>query len=354
MSLERWLRIHSGKIVTDAIFSNSNSGLMKYSISLILVSFLITTTAFAQGTVHHEENLKVSVPLGKSYDYKSILIRRVIDGDTVELENGERVRLIGVDTPEIYDERKPVMYFAHEASNFTKQIAEGEKVRLEFDENNTYLEHKNKYGRTLAYIYLQDGAFLNAEIIKQGYGFAYTKFPFKYMEEFRRYQQEAMENEKGLWLETSHNPDVSNLIMQYENLNEEGKRLLKEYAESLSVKYSEGSGTAQSGIADTRETGIYSWNSPQLYNGSLDGKEVIIEFTVVNSRNTGKACFLNANSNWKKYFTAVIFRADFNKFPDNPEKHYHRKKLRVTGRLKEYENKPEIILKNPSQIQIIE
>ncbi len=317
----------------------------------LLVLLLSTNLALGQGEVHHEENLRITVPFGKSYEYKDILIKRVIDGDTVELENGERVRLIGVDTPEIYDERKPVMYFAQEASNFTKRMAEGKKVRLEFDENNEYLKHKDKYGRTLAYIYLEDGTFLNAEIIKQGYGFAYTKFPFKYMEELRKYQQEAMENERGLWAETIHNPEVSNLIMQYENLNEEGKGLLKEYAESLSVKYIKGSGTTQSGIEDT---GIYSWNSPQLYDGSLDGKEITIEFTVVNSRNTGKACFLNAHSNWKRYFTAAIFRVDFHNFPDNPEKYYYRKKLRVTGRLREYENKPEIILKNPSQIQIIE
>jgi len=320
----------------------------------LAILFLSTNLALEQGEVYHEESLKITVPFGKSYDYKNILVKRVIDGDTVELENGETVRLIGVDTPELYDERKPVMYFAQEASEFTKRIAEGKKVRLEFDENNTYLEHKDKYSRTLAYIYLEDGTFLNAEIIKQGYGFAYTKFPFKYMEEFRKYQQEAMDNEKGLWAKTIHNPEVSNLIMQYENLNEEGKRLLREYVQSLSVKYGQGSVTTQSGITNTQGIEIYSWNNPKLYDNSLYGKEVTVEFIVINSRNTGKACFLNAHSNWKKYFTAVIFRADFHNFPDNLEKYYYRKKLRVTGRLKEYENKPEIILKNPSQVEIVE
>jgi micrococcal nuclease len=51
----------------------------------------------------------------------------------------------------------------------------------------------------LAYVYLTDGTFLNAEIIKHGYGFAYTKFPFKYLAEFRRYEREARENGRGLW-----------------------------------------------------------------------------------------------------------------------------------------------------------
>ncbi len=56
---------------------------------------------------------------------------------------------------------------------------------------------------TLAYVYLEDGTFLNAEIIKQGYGFAYTRFPFKYMDEFRHYQREAREQNRGLWAKTN-------------------------------------------------------------------------------------------------------------------------------------------------------
>jgi len=56
-----------------------------------------------------------------------------------------------------------------------------------------------RYRRLLAYVYLMDGTFLNAEIIKQGYGFAYTRYPFKYLDEFRRYEKEARENRRGLW-----------------------------------------------------------------------------------------------------------------------------------------------------------
>ncbi len=125
---------------------------------------------------------------------KAYLCERVVDGDTIIIENNERVRLIGVDTPETVHPNKPVEYFGKEASAFTKRMVEGKKVRLEYD-----LEVKDKYGRTLAYVFLEDGTFLNAEIIKQGYGFAYTKFPFKYLEEFRQYEREAREEKKGLW-----------------------------------------------------------------------------------------------------------------------------------------------------------
>jgi micrococcal nuclease len=121
-------------------------------------------------------------------------VARVIDGDTLLLSNSERVRLIGVDTPELCHPLKPVEYFAKEASEFTRKTVEGKKVRLEYD-----CRKRDRYGRLLAYVYLQDGTFLNAEIIKQGYGFTYTKYPFRYLEEFRQYERGARENGRGLW-----------------------------------------------------------------------------------------------------------------------------------------------------------
>jgi len=75
-----------------------------------------------------------------------------------------------VDTPETKHPNKPVEYFGEEASRFTKGMVEGKKVRLEFD-----WQQRDRYGRLLAYVYLMDGIFLNAEIIKQGYGFSPTR-----------------------------------------------------------------------------------------------------------------------------------------------------------------------------------
>jgi micrococcal nuclease len=104
------------------------------------------------------------------------------------------VRLIGVDTPETVDPRAPVQFFGKEASEFTRRMAEGKVVRLEFDVQRT-----DKYERTLSYVYLSDGTFLNAEIVKQGYGHAYVKYPFKYLDQFRGYEREAREGRRGLW-----------------------------------------------------------------------------------------------------------------------------------------------------------
>lgn len=123
-----------------------------------------------------------------------VKVKRVIDGDTLLLTNGEKVRLIGVDTPETKHPQKPVQRFGREAYLFTRELVEGKEVRLEFD-----WQRRDKYGRLLAYVYLTDGTFLNTEIIIQGYGFAYARFPFKYLEEFRKYEREARENGKGLW-----------------------------------------------------------------------------------------------------------------------------------------------------------
>jgi len=121
--------------------------------------------------------LFITLLFASLYGQDVVRVKMVIDGDTLLLTDGERVRLIGVDTPETKHPEKPVEYFGEEAYLFTKKMVEGKKVRLEYDQTR-----RDRYGRILAYVYLMDGTFLNAEIIKQGYGFAYTKYPFKYME----------------------------------------------------------------------------------------------------------------------------------------------------------------------------
>lgn len=127
-------------------------------------------------------------------------VTKVIDGDTLVLSPNETVRLIGVDTPEIKQPNKPVECFGPVASAFTKAMAEGKEVRLELDEVNTRRDHKDQYGRTLAYVYLENGAFLNSEIVRQGFGRAYTKFRFRYRDRFRNLERNAQENKLGLWL----------------------------------------------------------------------------------------------------------------------------------------------------------
>jgi micrococcal nuclease len=153
---------------------------------------------------------KVSVPFGKSYTYDDILVTRAVDGDTLKLENGERVRLIGIDTPEMHESSKlykdsqrtnqdirTIQEMGRKAYLFTKNLVEGERVRLEFD-----VEKHDRYDRLLAYVFLKDGTFVNAEIVRQGYASLMTYPPnVKYADEFRKLYQEARENNRGLWKE---------------------------------------------------------------------------------------------------------------------------------------------------------
>jgi micrococcal nuclease len=121
-------------------------------------------------------------------------VERIVDGDTVVVTDVGAVRLIGVDTPESVHPRQPVQRFAKEAATFLRNLALGQRVRFEYDQ-----ERRDRYGRTLAYLYLEDGRFVNAEIIRQGFGFAYTKYPFRYLDEFRALEREARDARRGLW-----------------------------------------------------------------------------------------------------------------------------------------------------------
>lgn len=140
-----------------------------------------------------DANLKIiNAPEGKLYD-----VIQVVDGDTIKVSELGTLRLIGIDTPETVDPRKPVQCFGKEASNKAKELLSGKKVKLEFDESQGRID---KYGRTLTYVFVEDGTFFNLEMIKQGYAHEYTySTPYKYQSEFKRAQTEAQIAKIGLW-----------------------------------------------------------------------------------------------------------------------------------------------------------
>lgn len=125
---------------------------------------------------------------------------KVVDGDTFAVEiNGKSttIRMIGVDTPETVDPRKPVQCFGVEASNKSKVTLGGQNVKLEFDASQGKLD---KYGRLLAYVILADGTNFNEKLIRDGYAHEYTyNLPYKYQTAFKSAEKFARENEKGLW-----------------------------------------------------------------------------------------------------------------------------------------------------------
>jgi len=176
---------------------------------LLSLPFNFCIAADESATIHHSGDWKFSMPFGKSYNYADILIQRAVDGDTLKLESGERVRLIGIDTPEMHESDKlyrdsqrtgqdirTIQELGRRAYEFTKKLVEGKRVSLEFD-----VEKYDKYDRLLAYVYLKkDGTFVNAEIIKQGYASLMTFPPnVKYADLFLKLYQEARKNKRGLW-----------------------------------------------------------------------------------------------------------------------------------------------------------
>lgn len=160
----------------------------------LLLSILITL-AVSYANKHPDQTGQVASKVTAG----SYRVTEFADGDTIVVDmNGrnERIRMIGVDTPETHDPRKNVECFGKAASEFTKQLIGDGTVRLEADSLST---NRDRYDRLLRYVYTADNKLIQAEIIKNGYGFAYTSFPFTKLEEFRQYEKEAREQGRGLW-----------------------------------------------------------------------------------------------------------------------------------------------------------
>lgn len=184
----------------------------KLNITIILLIFvLISLLTFysCSGQLNYAQQGKFSVPFGKSYNYTDIFVTRVIDGDTLQLASGERVRLIGIDTPEIHESDKlyrdsqrtrqdvnTIRQMGRQAYEFTKDLVEGKRVRLEFD-----VDKRDRYNRLLAYVYLkEDNTFVNAKIIEEGYASLMTiPSNVKHADLFLQLYQEARQQHRGLW-----------------------------------------------------------------------------------------------------------------------------------------------------------
>ncbi|MCG5249819.1 thermonuclease family protein [Brevibacillus agri] len=122
-------------------------------------------------------------------------VKRVVDGDTFELASWEKVRMIGVDTPETVKPNHPVEPYGKEASNYTKELLTGKKVTLKFD-----VEPYDKYQRLLAYVYMEDGTFVNEKLVRDGYARIMTIPPnVAKADVFLAAEREAREANRGLW-----------------------------------------------------------------------------------------------------------------------------------------------------------
>jgi micrococcal nuclease len=127
-------------------------------------------------------------------------VHKLVDGDTFWVldERGAevKVRLIGINTPEARRTgRKEIEYYGKEASAYVVQLLSGSRVRLEYD-----VSRYDRYKRTLAYVYLENGVFLNAHLVQEGYATVATYPPnVKYADYFTKLQREARSNRRGMW-----------------------------------------------------------------------------------------------------------------------------------------------------------
>lgn len=159
-------------------------------------------------------------------------VRHVTDGDTLKLDNGETIRLIGVDTPETKHPELPVQRYGREASDFTKKTCTGKKVVIEYYEHEKY----DKYKRLLAYVWIGD-RLLNAELISRGYGYVYRRYPFSRKAEFIALENKARAEQRGLWNHGLRDGRYTRLVEVFDSLSSEGKEQLDKVLQELELKY---------------------------------------------------------------------------------------------------------------------
>jgi len=240
------------------------------------------------------------------------LVTKIIDGDTVIVEGGYSVRLLGIDA----DERGYPCY--EEASKRLEELVLNKEVRLEKDQPD-----QDQYKRYLRYLFL-DNQNINLQLVKEGLAVArFWPENEKYKNEIIEAEKEAMRNKVGCkWGKVKVKPEKEKMELQWEKLTSE-------------------------------LTGLRVVGACQA--GNYYGKEVIVEGKVVDTYRHLKSntVFLNFEKPYpNQCFTAVIFSSDQYKFVESPEKYYSNKTVRVRGEIKEYKGKPQIILKEPRQIEI--
>jgi endonuclease YncB( thermonuclease family) len=172
----------------------------KKTIGLIVSIIILLAGIFFQQ--HQKANQNKPAVSGAIIDHsvkveygQPIKVARVIDGDTIELINGDRLRYVGVDTPEEFDSRKPVQCYAKEAADKNREMVEGKEIKIYKDQTQF-----DKYGRWLGFVYLDDGTFVNLSLVQQGFAFSYPYSPdTSKSEQFNQAQASAKAANLGLW-----------------------------------------------------------------------------------------------------------------------------------------------------------
>jgi endonuclease YncB( thermonuclease family) len=128
-------------------------------------------------------------------DSLRVKVHWVDDGDTIVVAGGERVRYLGINTPEVANQDKPAEPFANEAKAFNKKLVQGRWINLELTK-----QQRDHYGRLLAFVFLADGTFVNGELVRRGYAHLLGKQQeLPYWKQLLEFQRQALKEKKGMW-----------------------------------------------------------------------------------------------------------------------------------------------------------
>jgi micrococcal nuclease len=242
----------------------------------------------------------VPLPASAPGSGRTAPVLQIYDGDTIQVRidgEEERVRLIGVDTPEAPRDDRPGHPGYQEATKMARELIGEGPVTLVKDPQS---RNRGYYDRLLRHVAVGDGRYLSDALIESGLGFALVRYPHSRIARVVSLEERARVDGRGLW-----SPDRVEQV---------------------------------------------SWRVAPEHLGEV----VTVQGKIVDTHNTGKICFLNFHENYRDHITAVIFRPSFGLFPEPPEHHYRGKNVKVLGRITEYRGRPQIRVRAPDQITIVD
>ncbi|OGP26553.1 MAG: hypothetical protein A2X91_01995 [Deltaproteobacteria bacterium GWB2_65_81] len=327
------------------------------------------------------------------------VVEEVVDGDTLRVRtsgNAEAVtvRLIGIDAPERSHPTLGKEFLSDESAAHLASLCRGKTVRMEKDGEET-----DTYDRLLRYVFLtpSDGRLLNEEMLRVGMARAYTRFPHSRTDAFLAAEADARRKGRGLWknggmaearwLAAGNASPVEvypsggrTFVLAHRgqakagvergDLPKEIEGILRLRGEWSDAEFAakardrgfrpvhpakeDPAGSAPSGprsieAASAGAGAVVPWEEAHRH----EGEEIVVEGTIVRTHRTKTVLYLNFHANWKRYLTLVLFVKDLPRFPGNPGTDYKGKKVRVRGEVKIYKGRPEMVIREPSNIAIV-
>lgn len=321
------------------------------------------------------------------------VVQEVVDGDTLRVLVGtstETVRLVGIDAPERSHPSVGNQFFGDQAAQYMSSLCLGKAVRMEKDS-----EDADRYDRLLRYVFLAppDGRLLNLEMVRAGMARVYARYPFSRLEAFRSAERLARKEGRGLWkdgggaearwlaaggarpVEVYPSGGREFVVasrgwaragVARGELAKEIDWVLRTRAELSDEEFARRARTrgyspldaaaerasSPSPAAETSRApapAAVRWDEAHRHVGEV----IVVEGTVVRTHRTASMLYLNFHQNWKRYLTVVVRAEDLGRFPKDPEAAYRGKRIRARGEVHLYQDRPEMSVRDPADIQIV-